>query len=286
MTTDTQGAFTFLGVTPGEYVARVRKVARPQDVAPPGATSPSSTTVDPGLFGLATVTVGDHDVDGVELALHPGGRVSGRAIFDGAAGQPTGAQLGDLTVYLTDADTRVSTTSVRVRPDGQFTILGAGPGRYFVTVNGTAPPGWSLQNPSLGSRNTDSEPLDLREDVSGVVLNFTDQPTEVLGTVRTTSATAANELEASVVVFPANLAGWIERGMNTRLMRSAGVARQGTFALANLAPGDYVIAAVSADDVRDPRDGRWLQALARVATPFTLKPHEKKTLDLTVSQVK
>jgi hypothetical protein len=302
--TDANGAFTFLGVTAGQYVIRAQRLARPDG---PGAvvtyttTSGGSTMIssavmpgdaassgvaDAGLFAQLPVTVGDRDVDGVSLALRRGARVSGRAVFEGSAPQPNAAALQALTVYLTPAAPGASTSpSVRVGPDSQFVTVGSAPGRYFVTVNGTAPPGWSLQNPTFEGRNTDESPLDLQsDDVSGVVLQFTDQPTEVLGTVHPRAGGSAAEIQAAVIAFPAELAAWMDRGMNTRRMRVGGVTKTGTFSLSNLAPGEYLIAAVPADAVGDARDGKWLQALARVATRFTLAAHEKKSLDLSVSQ--
>jgi hypothetical protein len=234
------------------------------------------------------VTVADRDVDGIALALRRGARVSGRAVFEGSAPQPTAAALQALTVYLTPAGVGTFTSpSVRVGTDSQFVTVGSPPGRYFVTVNGTAPPGWSLQNPTFEGHNTDESPLDLQDnDISGVVLTFTDQPTEVLGTVHPRAGGSATETDAAVIAFPADFSAWMDRGMNTRRMRVGGVTKTGTFSLSNLAPGEYLIAVVPADAVGEARDGKWLQALARVATRFTLAPHEKKALDLTVSQLR
>jgi hypothetical protein len=100
---DATGAFSFLGVPPGQYVLRVVRVPRP----PPDAADPSRLTVQaggirvstapppPGPRGAGTdssdatlcaqvpLVVGGDDLANVVVPLAPGPRLSGRVEFDG-----------------------------------------------------------------------------------------------------------------------------------------------------------------------------------------------------------
>jgi hypothetical protein len=131
---DNAGAFTFLGVTPGEYVIRVLK-APPRPVPTSSMSTviqTGSTTImsgggpsvptpignDPTFWAATPVTVGDRDLSGVVVTLQTGARITGRLEFDGTAGEaadrPAGSCLSSgrsrgrcsSVVYAVLADTR------------------------------------------------------------------------------------------------------------------------------------------------------------------------------------
>ena len=56
--------------------------------------------------------------------------------------------------------------------------------------------------------------------------------------------------------------------------------------MSGLVAGDYLIAAVNPDTISDIRDRAFYDALARIATRFSLADGEKKALDLTVSALR
>jgi hypothetical protein len=114
--TSADGAFVFLGVPPGQYVAKVLKQPRPQIPAElasspllgmsfgPGMTAAPTGTAAMTLFAQAPITVAGTDVTGVVLALSEGIRVSGRIVFDGTAQKPTPQQMQQMSVTLQSAD--------------------------------------------------------------------------------------------------------------------------------------------------------------------------------------
>ncbi len=103
-----------------------------------------------------------------------------------------------------------------------------------------------------GGVNVFERPLTLSgQDVSGVVVTLTKQPTTLSGQVRRGSATG--DPQANVAVFPADYRAWIDDGMSSRRFRSATVQPDGTFEFSGLGEGEYIVAAVGAEQ---PVDGR------------------------------
>jgi hypothetical protein len=62
-------------------------------------------------------------------------------------------------------------------------------------------------------------------------------------------------------------------------------SRAGAYAMADLKPGDYLIAALDDSDVGELQDPRFAQAVARVATRITIAGGENRTLDLQIVKV-
>src|SRR6185436_16229733 len=99
---DARGAFSFVGVPPGQYAIRVLKVPAPTPLPPPrtdalvaigpaggsflmdsspGAPAPPPPpplSPDPTLWASQLITVGETDLAGVDVRLHTGVRVTGR----------------------------------------------------------------------------------------------------------------------------------------------------------------------------------------------------------------
>ena len=299
--TDAFGAYTFPAVPPGSYTVRVLKVPRTAPPPPPppppppggrGAPAPPPiprpvAPVEPVLWAEMPVSIGDTDMTDVNLMLRPGARIMGRIALDGAAQRPTAEQMQRIEATVSTADGRANLVSggpVRADASGAFTTLGYPPGRYTLSAGGSLP-GWYFKGATIGGRNLDEEPLEIQgSDVVGVTLTFTDRTTLVSGTVRDPSI--QRDLAAMVVFFPANYPQWLERGTIGRRVRNMTVGGSGAFFASGLQPGDYLVAAVSADAFPDARDRATYDALARIATRFTLSDGEKKTLDLTVSPIR
>ena len=306
--TDTSGAFTFIGVPAGQYAIKVQRVPRPAaapssmitvmttggggmsfgfatsvDPQPPPPVAPSG----PSYFGELALSVGDHDMDGVSVTLRQGLHVSGKLVFLGAATPPTPDMLQRMSVALQPIESRTAVLQAapRVQADGQFTSLNYPPGRYLVNPTGAGFGSWTLRSITLGGRSLDESPLELQDDdVTGIVVTFTDQATEVRGSVHTGTG-AASEGDVTVFAFPSNYSTWIEQGMSGRRQRSSTTGKTGVYSLTGLPPGEYLIAAVSADIVTT-RDLKFFDALARVATRLTLTEGEKKSLDLAVAPIR
>ncbi|HKW00756.1 MAG TPA: carboxypeptidase-like regulatory domain-containing protein [Vicinamibacterales bacterium] len=307
--TDASGAFALLGVPPGQYTLKVRRVPQPSfdnasritiasssggmtimSSMPAGDPSVPTPPTGPALFAELPVSVAEHDVRDLPVTLRAGAHVSGRIVFEGSAPPPAPAAIQRMLPILSNIDVSFAASGPgTTTPDGQFTTSGYPPGRYFVNVGAPGMPAWTLQSVTLGGRNLDESPLELgTSDIGGVIVTLTDHPSEIRGTVHAASSasTATTELDATVIVFPSNYRDWIDHGMSGRRQRSATVGRSGTFTLTGLPPGDYLAAAVNPEAIENTRDPKAFDALARVASHFALTAGEKKSIDLTVVQIR
>jgi hypothetical protein len=296
--TDGDGNFTFAMVPTGAYSLRAIRQARG------GGESFSFTTVqgaqaisirqtvlerpggaaplpeEPTLWADMNVGVGTRDVTELAVNLRPGLTVSGSVVFQGGATQPTPEQRSSLFISLEPADGRTAgiTNIVRGRVDasGNFTTTGVPTGKYILRVSG-APQGWSLRDASHGGKDVTSVAIELDgESATGVMLAFTDKPTELNGTVRDASGNA--DARASVLVFPADPAGWTDTGSQPRRLRQVRAGQDGTYKINGLPGGDYYVVAVDDEATTGSwQDPAYLGAMARNATQVRLTEGDIKT---------
>lgn len=304
--TDATGAFTFLGATPGAYTIRALKIP-PRPVSLPssfgtviqtgsstiysgggGPSTPAPIPDDPTMWAAAPVTVGESDVTGVAVSLRTGARIMGHLEFDGAAQPPAADRLGQVTVQVDTADGR--STSLNqftlgrgvVDATGHFKTFQFPPGRYLVRASGA--PGWSFKSATVNGRDISDAPLELgADDVNNVVVTFTDRPTSLSGAARDSKGPDA---AATVLVFPAQAALWVNHGSSPRRFRAARVDTQGTYRVPNLPPGDYLVVAVRSGVSSDWQDTKYLQKLAALATRVTIADGEKKSVDVDAKEVR
>jgi hypothetical protein len=245
--------------------------------------SPGLTT--PTLWAEVPVSATGTDVANVAVTLRTGLRVSGRVEFDGAAATPTPSRLQQISVNLVTADGRSKDVPplVRVGADGQFTTQQYLPGQYTIAASSPGSP-WILKSISAGGRDVSQTALSLEaSDVGGVVVTYTDRQTQLSGSVQGASVP---EIEALVVVFPANYQQWIESGMSARVSRSGRPGKAGAFSFTNLPIGEYLVAALPDERSADWQEVAALEKIAGVATRVSMADGEKKTLALTVLQIK
>jgi protocatechuate 3,4-dioxygenase beta subunit len=300
--TDANGLFTFPAVPTGSYTLTALKMPRPVPPPPPppppppggrgNSVTPIQVVIDrpkasaePTLFAEMPVSVGETDVTGLSIMLRTGARVRGRIAFEGSMPPPRPEQLQRMTVSINPLIPRpVSTGTVPVGADSQFTSAGLPPGRYSVSSGGPGA-GWILKSIAIGGRILDDDALDVEDtDVGGVVITFTDRPTELSGTV--TGSSADDTTDATVVIFPANYQPWIERGMVGRRFRQLGTGTTGTFRVANLPPGDYLVAAIDFESGGAVRDEAVIEKLAAIATRVTIGDGDKRTLNLSLGKIR
>ncbi|MEZ5319487.1 MAG: carboxypeptidase-like regulatory domain-containing protein [Vicinamibacterales bacterium] len=263
---DARGAFTFHGVPAGRYVLTT---------APPGRTP----------WARTEIVVGESDVQDVTVQLRQGIRVHGRVEFAGTSRQrPTTAlfpgasiaRLGQLvpTGYATP-------DGVAPEADGAFTTPPYPPGRYLVLDQRLGP--WMLRSAMLDGRDVSVLPMELSDDdVTGLVLTYTDQPTYLRGTIAPRPDGGLRS-ELDVMVFPADVAAWVREGLPSHLpsrqMRTLHPDEDGTFQVVGLAPGNYLVAAFPAGEGGDP-DADFLDLVARVATPISLAEGAPRVVEL------
>ena len=278
-TTDPNGMFQFFTIPAGSYT--LQSVRTPQQREDGGT---GLTIDDPFVFASMPVSVGTDDVSGLVLTLQEGFRLSGRFEFAGSRTRPTASQF-QIPITVESADGRPPTQGgppMRPTQDGRFTTPSQLPGRYFVRIGG-APGGWMLHSITVNGVDATDTPIELTQNVSGVVITFTDQISDVRGVVTGTTAGAD---PPAVIVFPSDNTAWKNFGVNPLRMRRTLANAAGNFSLGSLPSGDYCAIAVPEEFSSEWQDPAYLEVLSRTASRFNLSLGERRTLELSVQDVR
>jgi hypothetical protein len=262
---DPNGVFSLLAVPAGQYALRVLTQAS------------SSTAENPVLWASVPLSIADTDVSDLTVALRPALRVSGRFEFQGTSPVPAGAALRECC--------RVSVSPnggtwgrVLASPDATGVFMTAVPGGSYV-VTAEPPPGWHLRAAMFEGRDISDMPIEIKGDVAGIVVMFSDDPTQIAGTVRNAQGSAAGN--GSVVVFPTDRRLWTGySSLFNRRVLSRTIGPTGEFRITALPPGEYFVAAIPDALVDDWQDAKVLETLSRSATRVSLGEKDKKSLDL------
>ena len=270
--TDAAGAFVFAGVASGQYSLRATQSA--------GRGGGGNV-----LFWLdQPIAVAGDDIEGLTVVLSPPLRLTAHSQFDGLAPKPA-PQPGRFTpmpfmLEPVDRSTGLLAMAGALTDDGGFTVTGPTPGRYRIRVS-NSPPGWMFKAALLNGIDVSETPFEFTKDISDLVLVYTDRWSGISGTVQGEGADAA-----TVLVYTTDAQAWNDPGASSRRLRSARATAAGQFGISSLPPGDYYVAAVREEDAADWRDPSFLDALARVATRFTILEGEHRSIDLQVREVR
>ena len=112
-------------------------------------------------------------------------------------------------------------------------------------------------------------------DVTGAIATFTDQRTELAGTLQSAASIPAPDY--FVVVLAADRAYW---RLASRRVQFTRPSTDGRFTLRDLPAGDYLIAALTDLDPADLNDASFLERLVPAAAKVHLNDGEKKVQDL------
>ncbi len=305
--TDTNGQFEFTGVPAGQYVLRAQRSAlyggagevvsyrmtgggdNMQFVttrAVAGARlggPPPPLPADPTLWAEVPVSLGTRALAALSIPLREGLKVSGTVTFQGSATQPTPEARSSIAISLEPADGRsadlASIARGRVDPNGTFATIGVPAGKYIFRVTG-APQGWTLRSATFGGRDITETAIELKdESAAGVVLAFTDRPSEMKGTVRTGSGNP--DATASVIVFPVDPASWVDTGSQPRRIKTSRTGKDGSFTIGPLPPGEYHVVAIENSAPRTWQDPAYLEAIARSATQIRVGEGDSRAVTLT-----
>jgi hypothetical protein len=308
---DATGAFTFLGVPVGSYLLRVQKNPPQPEQGSAGMTAviqmPNGGTIttrssggasppvtdDPTLWAQVPVSVTGPDVTGLGVVLRTGSRLSGRVQFVGSRAQPTAAQLAEMSVNLQAAGGRTQaaltidggafySTRGSVDANGQFKTYQFPPGRYVVRATSPAP-GWMLASATFRGRDVADAPLEVAgEDLTDILITFTDRLSELTGTVR---AAQGPDAAATVLVFPADPAAWVDYGPIARRLRLLRPSSDGIYRTA-LPAGNYLVTAIHSPVSSTWTDPEFLQKVAATATRVTIAEGAEKVQDLRSTEVR
>jgi hypothetical protein len=273
----TSGTFTFTGLAPGTYTITGRVSPRPavqQRFATPEPVDPSLLE----LFAYEDVTLSGQDVD-VTVTLRRGISVSGRVRFEGEAKPP--ADLTKISVSLSPVSgggPSLGVSAATVAANGTFRFSGVTPGRYRVTAAVPGSTDWQLRRAMVAGQDAADVPFEVHAaDVADATVVFTDRPAELSGRVQDAAGQAAPDF--FIIAFSADRSLWTPRSRRVHGIRPGS---DGRFRIQNLAPGDYLIAAVT-----DVEEGQWfdrtfLEELARSAIKLTIGEGEQKVQDFRV----
>jgi hypothetical protein len=255
--TDQRGQFVFPAVAAGSYsVLTWRKPSRNSSLT-------NALPAESALFAEAAVVVEDAPAT-IALALRPGAMLRGRIVLEGTTTQPRPQSfLAVLGSWFQPpwplAFNAGPVADTRVTADWEFMREGVPPGRYTPNFPGnfSPPSGWFLKSATVEGRDLLRSPIAIDgQDVSGIVITFTDRPAILSGLV--TDAAGRADAAAGVVAFPVDYQSWLENGSPPAVVRAIPVAQTGTYTISDLPPGEYLVAAVGLEMLDD-----WQPAMAK-----------------------
>ena len=288
--TDAEGRFVFPAVPAGDYnlVSKASPPAAaratgPTAVVGAGGAAVSGDAVTVGQMPVrqgharclsTPVTVNGGDTTDVAPALHAGFHVAGAVTFEGATSQPAAGLLTKISVIADSADGRtIPFTSVTPGSDGRIALPELCPGNYLLRL--VVPSPWHFRGAVVNGKDAADTPLVVADrDIDGVAFVLTDRDTTLSGTVR--ARQTRSQASLTVIAFPADRRLWPA----TRRLKSVRVATTGEYAIPDLPPGDYVVAALDDDPPRDWQSAGRLETLLGSGSHVSIAEGDHKTLDL------
>jgi len=223
----------------------------------------------------------------LRIVTRPGGRISGRVVFEGNA---RAASRLALRVFAQSADlSRPPVIALGVDPltngtvqgDGTFTLEGVS-GEVFLRL--PTSPQVVLKSVTADGQDATDTPLDLagRESVTDVRIVLSDRVTDVSGQVASSQGAAVQDYV--VVVVPAEP---VEGLAQTRYIRLARGDSNGRFDMQGLPPSRYVAVALHDDAMENGQQFSpdFQDRVRRAGRSFSLKEGETFSLDLTIGDL-
>jgi hypothetical protein len=285
------GKFLFGAVAPGNY----RIVARASG-SPPRPPTPGMVSLEPAevlLWASADVSASGADVSNVSMTLQPGVTIAGRVVLDPASGAAAPFDVGRVRITLRSTTMQDGSISVEngvppgyfvqpaaVNADGSFTVKNVVPGsyRFFASAGNASPAAWRPRSAIAGGRDLLDGIFEVeRSDVRDLVVTFSDKGTEIGGRLQTSAGAPVSDV--FVIAFSADRTFW---GAASRRVQAVRPGVDGTYAIRDLPPGDYLLGALTDVDPDEWQDPSFLEAIASSAIKISLAVGEKKTQNLAI----
>ncbi|TAK19345.1 MAG: carboxypeptidase regulatory-like domain-containing protein [Acidobacteria bacterium] len=264
------GSFSFAGNPPGRYVITAR--ATTAQTAANGETPP--------LWARADVVVNGEPVTGVRMVLQEAADISGTVAFESVANTapPSTLRIG-LTAVLSPGEVGMGASDAAMTADRTFKIAGVPAGRFRVaSPTIAAMPNWSMKSAILQGQDVLDEPFEVRTgDLSGLTITYTDQITEINGSLEDASGRPAPDFY--IIVFPVDQKYWYQ---NSRRIRAVRPGLDGKYVIRGLPPGSYRIGAVTDVEQNDWFESWFLQPLLPASAEIVLGEGEKKAFPLKI----
>lgn len=255
------GTFTIANVPPGRYVIRAR-----------------GNDSDTPQYAAAPLTVAGSDLTGVNLVLAPSAALSGRVVFQAQQGTPGDPGTIWLSAVPADQGPFGPTPNARVEKNGQFVLDGIPAGAHVIRpVN--PPRGWALKSIVVDGRDVTDAPIDFRpsQRISGAVVTFTNQLTQIVGTVADDSGRPLTEY--TLLAFPTDTTLW--RPLSRQIMTTR-PDQNGRYMIRGLPPGDYYLVAVDPTEAGEWFEPAFLDQQRTNAVRLSLSDGDQKTQDFRV----
>jgi hypothetical protein len=286
-TADPEGRFRFAQMTQGDYQILVRAPVQPPTPPPAngGFVSFSPNGQGPQLWGEQNVTVGGADVHSLGIRVEPGVTVSGRIeVSSDSAAKPNLVQVRVLLLLpaIANGASGAATRTIQLGPggttkaDGTFEVANQPPGSFLFIVGGL-PKGWTALSAMAGGRDLldGAVTYPLGTVLTDVVVTITDRHSEISGTLQQASGQPASDV--FVIAYSADRRTW---GPNSRRVKAVRPSVDGHYAIADLPPGDYLVAAVADVDPGEWEDPAFLAQLVPASLKLTVADGEKKVQNL------
>jgi Carboxypeptidase regulatory-like domain len=269
------GVFSIVNVPPGRYTAVARS-----------GGGMFASGGDTQRVATQNINVAGQNIAGVMLALQPSVSLSGNITVE-SSGTPAPTDYSTFRVDVPDVDPLPFaggpggrgggpiSSGGRADQNGAFTVLSLMPGRHYVRVSGSG--AWTLKSVVVAGQDVTDEPIDLRSghDVDNVTIVLTDRATEISGTVRDASGTAAAAM--AVIAFSTDQQQWQPQ---SRSIQSVRTGQDGTYRMRGLPPGDYRILATEDVEQGEWFDPAFLHRVLPSSEKISLTEGEQKKHDL------
>jgi hypothetical protein len=251
---DADGRFRIAGIRPGRYILSARD--------------------SKGMNGELPLEAAGANVNGLQIVTGPGAKIAGRLI--GEAGAPLPSTAGIELRATAPAETEQSgTPAARILAGGAFEWP-ALVGEYVLRAT-RLPPGLWLKAVMRGDADVTDAPIAVTHDAKAdnLTVVLADGAATLSGSA--TSKDGKAETDYTVILFPEDRAS---ESALARLVRADRPDHKGSYRIAGIPPGTWLVAAV--DFVEDGQwlDPSYLESLRPFAMKVTLDRRDDKTLNL------
>ncbi len=264
------GAFSIAGLLPGDYMLNATIGGQPRGDPNPASREREMAAVDLDLNAV--------DATGVPLAMSKAVTVRGRVMTDGE--RPTPAQVSRMIIRAFPLFSLfMDHASAPVRDDATFELTETFPVPVIVSMYGL-PDGWMVKRVRVNGRDVTYSPANLAAGGNQVEVTITNRLARPVVRVRDANGQAVTD--ARVLALPAAAKPW-----RTPVAAIDGrPSIDGDVKLGPLPPGDYLLVALSLDEVNLVFfDRSRLGSLAEIGTMVTLKEDESPRIDLRLARL-
>lgn len=222
-------------------------------------------------WGSVDVIAAGQELIDSQIILEPAMSISGTFVFEGSSPEPTG-RTGFAPALASASPFAPPGLTATIAPDGSFRIDGVSPGTSRLA---TQPPSTTWMPKSAMWRGRDlldgSFEIAAGENLTGVVITYTDRPAELSGTL--VDATGRPAPQFYVMVYSTDRKFWTP---NSRRIKPVRAGVDGSYRISGLPPGEYFICALTELDTEQAYDPIYLEQLVPASIKLSIAESEKK----------